>query len=102
MLGFILSTPATQDEIAEINEHNYQAATEEQLGSKDIILDELRFKTHATLVACPNHLAQQWKDQLIQHTEPPLKVIMFSTLTELKTSTYQNIMEAGKVVLTVK
>lgn len=90
----ILSTPPTPLEIEELKQRNTQVATDEQINSKEDLLNDMRFKTHASIVMCPNHLAQQWQDQILQHSEF-LKVLKFTTVSELKGKSYQDIMEAG-------
>jgi SNF2 family DNA or RNA helicase len=56
------------------------------------------FNTRATLVVCPNHLAQQWADEIKKYTD--LNVILYTTLENIKSLTYGDVVSAGFVIAT--
>ncbi len=49
------------------------------------------------LVVCPNHLAQQWADEIKKYTD--LKVILYTTLENIKETTYGDMAAAGNQLL---
>jgi superfamily II DNA or RNA helicase len=44
-------------------------------------------------VVCPNHLAQQWADEIKKYTD--LNVILYTTLENIKSLTYGDVVSAG-------
>lgn len=55
----------------------------------------LLFLINSFLVACPSHLVAQWQEEIAKHTNPPLNVRTFTTLEDLKVTTYKDVIEAG-------
>eukprot|EP01128_Nolandella_sp_AFSM9_P010099 TRINITY_DN692_c0_g2_i1.p1 TRINITY_DN692_c0_g2~~TRINITY_DN692_c0_g2_i1.p1 ORF type:complete len:1230 (-),score=332.21 TRINITY_DN692_c0_g2_i1:54-3488(-) len=58
-----------------------------------------KFYTGATLVICPNHLAVQWKEEIHNHTDPQLNVVLLTTRPQHKAYTYQDIIDADFVIV---
>jgi hypothetical protein len=40
-------------------------------------------------------LVKQWQDEITKHTNGKLKVFMFTTLEDLKSTTYRQIIDSG-------
>ncbi len=56
----------------------------------------LGIRANSTIVVvCPNHLAQQWADEIKKYTD--LKVQMYTTLEDIKGLTYGDIASAGTI-----
>eukprot|EP00026_Physarum_polycephalum_P002152 Phypoly_transcript_02157.p1 GENE.Phypoly_transcript_02157~~Phypoly_transcript_02157.p1 ORF type:complete len:976 (+),score=126.80 Phypoly_transcript_02157:57-2930(+) len=58
--------------------------------------DALLFKTSATLVVCPNHLVQQWVEEIQNRTQ--LRVVQLTTKAELVSTSYEDVI-ASDIVL---
>ena len=57
------------------------------------------FRTKATLVLCPNHLVKQWAQEAMSKTK--LKVATIWTITMHRKITYQDIIDADVVVVSI-
>lgn len=57
------------------------------------------FYSRANLVLCPNHLAQQWFDEIEKNTQN-IYTIMIRTKRDWENITYQELMEADIVIVT--
>eukprot|EP00026_Physarum_polycephalum_P001180 Phypoly_transcript_01181.p1 GENE.Phypoly_transcript_01181~~Phypoly_transcript_01181.p1 ORF type:complete len:926 (+),score=269.55 Phypoly_transcript_01181:822-3599(+) len=84
-----------EDEKEETKEETKQAKKDEKMP------DHLLFKTQATVVLCPNHLVQQWQTEIQKHTSPPLTIVTLTTKNELAVTTYNDIVEADIVIVSV-
>ena len=60
-----------------------------------------KYYSKATLVLCPNHLAQQWQDEIVKNTSPSLSVVKITTIRELRSCTYGLLASAGKKYTTL-
>jgi hypothetical protein len=53
--------------------------------------------TKATLVICPNHLTSQWCSEIAKFTD--LKVTPLTTVDQIRTTTYGDIMDSGSCAI---
>lgn len=67
---------------------------------KDII--SLKTYSKATLVIVPSHLAKQWMDEYLKAYNMTKKVVVILTKTQHDKTTYQDIIEADIVIVTIQ
>ena len=58
-------------------------------------------KTHATLIICPNYLCNHWQTEIKKHTDNDVNIIIISTKFQYEKVTYQDILDANFVILSV-
>ncbi len=90
VIGLILSSPSEQ--LPEFDE-NGLFNTKASLG-KSVVRFTFYFVNDTFIVICPNHLAMQWSQEVSKYTD--LKVSMLSFQRDLKTVTYNDIIDSGK------
>eukprot|EP00026_Physarum_polycephalum_P001343 Phypoly_transcript_01344.p1 GENE.Phypoly_transcript_01344~~Phypoly_transcript_01344.p1 ORF type:complete len:1070 (+),score=137.73 Phypoly_transcript_01344:60-3269(+) len=56
------------------------------------------FMTKATLVLCPPHIVQHWKQELTQHTTKTLKVVVLTDIRDVSQHTFGDIQSADVVI----
>ena len=56
------------------------------------------FETGATLVVCPSHIVQQWKEEIQNHV-PSLSVLDITVMAQLKAITYEDILNTDVVII---
>lgn len=78
VIGLIASNPAPKDL------DTLRADYEPQL-----------YNSRATLVTCPNHIAQQWIDEIAKYSDKKMKTVLLSTTNDLRGVTYQQVVDAG-------
>ena len=67
---------------------------------KDIV--SLKTYSKATLVIVPSHLAKQWMDEYLKAYNMTKKVVVILTKTQHDKTTYQDIIEADIVIVTIQ
>ena len=55
-----------------------------------------------SIVVCPNHLTQQWLNEIVNNAEPPLKVFKFTTIREYAKATADDIATADAVIASIQ
>lgn len=60
------------------------------------------FQSKATLVVCPNQLAAQWEQEVRLHLGEEPKVILITTKRQWKVVTYQDLMDADFVIVSMQ
>jgi SNF2 family DNA or RNA helicase len=83
IIGLIASNPAPKD-----------------LAKLRADYDPELYNSRATLVTCPNHIAQQWIDEIAKYSEKKMKTILLSTANDLRGTSYQQVVDADVVVVT--
>lgn len=78
VIGLIASNPAPKD-----------------LAKLRADYDPELYNSRATLVTCPNHIAQQWIDEIAKYSEKKMKTILLSTANDLRGTSYQQVVDAG-------
>lgn len=64
------------------------------------IYDQSHFKSKATLIICPNQLPQQWKDELLKHSNNKLQIVLISTKNHFIKYSFKDLVHADFVIVT--
>lgn len=94
MLGLILLRPMT-----DTPEEEMLFVSKATL-SEFIVYDSCAWTNDDVSVFCPNHLVQQWQNEIEKHTEPKLSVVAITTINSVKKYTPQDVLNADVVIAT--
>jgi len=75
----------------DINSHN--------ISTSNIIKDKEHLKSKATLILAPNHLCEQWKNEINDKSNLKHKILLVTTKREFSNTTYQDIILADFVIV---
>lgn len=57
-------------------------------------------RSKSTLIACPNHLCSQWKQELRDYSTKGRKITVIASVTDFKRSTYYDLVTSDFVIVT--